>query len=241
MSRWYPPLAFVAIPITFLLAGRAPANPEIAAKPPAGDIVATASGNVATASGNAIRVIESDPDLAILQDLVRRGNTDEAILPEIRAFLDRRPDFCAKLSDLAYATDFELAGLAGRGNVMLTETYLRRVSQMRTELASPESTPLERLLVANLCTCWLASCEAEVTARDGIDRLPGRADFLDRRRNRAHRRYQYAVKNLALVRKLLTPARSPLDFAAVLDASANRRAATSPQSRHRKPASTLAN
>jgi WD40 repeat protein len=58
MSRWYPPLAFVAIPITFLLAGRAPANPEIAAKPPAGDIVATASGNVATASGNAIRVID---------------------------------------------------------------------------------------------------------------------------------------------------------------------------------------
>jgi WD40 repeat protein len=44
--------------MTFLLAGRAPANPEMAAKPPAGDIVATASGNVATASGNAIRVID---------------------------------------------------------------------------------------------------------------------------------------------------------------------------------------
>jgi WD40 repeat protein len=58
MARWYPPLALVAIPMTFLLAARASANPEIAAKPPAGDIVATASGNLATASGIAIRVID---------------------------------------------------------------------------------------------------------------------------------------------------------------------------------------
>jgi hypothetical protein len=184
---------------------------------------------------------QSDPDLAILQDLVRRGNTDEAILPEIRAFLDRRPDFCAKLSDLAYAADLELAGLAGRGNVMLTESYLRRVAKMRTELASPEITPLERLLVANLCTCWLGSCEAEVTARDGLDRLPGRADFLDRRRHRAHRRYQYAVKNLALVRKLLRPARSPLEFATVLNAPTKQPASTASRSRHRRSVDAMAN
>jgi WD40 repeat protein len=60
MARWYPPLALVAILITFLLAGRAPAEPEIAAKPPAGDLVASASGN-------AVRVTNKKSDKLVWQ------------------------------------------------------------------------------------------------------------------------------------------------------------------------------
>jgi hypothetical protein len=157
-----------------------------------------------------------------LNDLIKRGQDDDRLIPEIRQFFDEHPEVWQKLSDIGYAADLALASQAGRNNSAMTEAYLRRLAQMKAELVSPDSSQLETLLAASVCTCFLAAAEAQITAKENIDKSPGRCDFLDRRLDRAVKRYQAALKTLALLRKLLLPAKSPSG----IDASLNRRTRT---------------
>jgi hypothetical protein len=154
-----------------------------------------------------------------LNDLIRRGQDDETALPEIRQFFDLHPEVWKKISDLSYVADLAIANLAARNNTVLTEAFMRRIAELKSELVEPDAPPLEKLLADSVATCWLAAAEAEITAKDNLDKTPARSDFLDRRRDRAHKRLQAAIKVLALVRKLLRPAKSPLEIATTLGGS----------------------
>jgi hypothetical protein len=151
--------------------------------------------------------------LARLNELIRLGQDDDSVLPGIRQFFDEHPDVWKKLSDIGYAADLALARLAAKNNTVLTEAYMRRLAEMKSELVPPDALPLEKLLVASVCSCFLAAGEAQITATENLERSPGRADFLSRRLDRAVKRYQAAIKTLALVKKLLLQPRSPVEIA----------------------------
>jgi hypothetical protein len=149
-----------------------------------------------------------------LISLVRRAEAEgDAVLPEVRSFFDEHPDVATRLGDVAASARLALADLAAAGCTVHVEAFLRRAAALEAELAGPDAPPLEKVLAGHVGTCWLAACEAEITAANARAAPPPRANFLDQRRDRAGRRLEGAVKTLALVKKLLRPAVSPLDIA----------------------------
>jgi hypothetical protein len=82
----------------------------------------------------------------------------------------------------------------------------RYLMQMRTDLDGPAPSPIERLLVDDIVTCWLhlhyirarwtdALKEGKVSPLKNVEHLP----------NGAQRRYDDAHKTLAQVRRLIIP------------------------------------
>jgi hypothetical protein len=167
-----------------------------------------------------------------LISLVRRAEAEgDAVLPEVRAFFDGHPEVATRLGDVAASARLALADLAAGGSVVTKEAILRRAAALEDELVGPDPPPLEKVLAGHVGTCWLATCEAEITAANARGGAPPRANFLDQRRDRAGRRLEGAVKTLALVRKLLRPAPSPVEVATRLRGAAGR-----PGRRHAAPA-----
>ncbi len=122
------------------------------------------------------------------------------------------------LGDVAPRAKEALAKLAGNDNPMLTESAMLRVAALEAELAPAGSCPEVRLAAQNVAICWLAVYEAEITAgKKGKKKVSPQAEHCDRRRDRAHRRYQAALRTLATVRKLLRPALKPIEIATRLD------------------------
>jgi hypothetical protein len=167
-----------------------------------------------------------------LVSLVRRAEAEgDGVLDEVRAYFDRHPDVATRMGDVAASARLALADLAAAGSTVHVEAILRRTAALEAELAGEGAPPLERLLAGHVGTCWLAACEAEMTAANARGAAPPRASFLDQRRDRAGRRLEGAVKTLAVVKKLLRPAPSPVEVATRLHGAPKR-----PGRRHAAPA-----
>jgi hypothetical protein len=78
---------------------------------------------------------------------------------------------------------------------------------MRRDLLGERSTPLERVLVDCVVTCWLQMHSADhfYTQQTGGMSLV-KAEYYQRVHDRAHRRFLSACKTLATVRRLAIPA-----------------------------------
>ena len=181
----------------------------------------------------------SGADAAVMDDIRGRlgeyaemdDYEKEAALPELRRYLALSPDVCAIFGDVALRAKEALAKLAGDKNPMLTESSMLRVAALEAELAPAGSSPEVRLAAQNVAFCWLAAYEAEITASKTVKRkkLQKQTDHCDRRRDRAHRRYQAALRTLAAVRKLLRPLPTPIEIATRLDQSGHRSGKSNPQ------------
>jgi hypothetical protein len=156
-----------------------------------------------------------DPILERLQRLVQRAEQgDESVLPELRAALDANPWVWQRYGDLAQQSQAAWLELIGGKNLLLRESTQRKAEQLRAELAGPEPSPLERLLVERVVACWLQTNYAD-SAYAQLPRgtNPAQHTAALRRQNSAQQRYLQAVKALATLRKLLRPGLSPLDLA----------------------------
>ena len=142
------------------------------------------------------------------------------ILPQIRKFFDERPDVWDRMGDLARSATMTLAGLAAGGDSITREAIVRKAGAVEAEFAGPDASPLERLLAASVAVCWLGAAEAEIAAADGAAGPTPKAEYLDRRRDRARKRLESALKTLALVRKLLRPTPAPPGVASRLQDAA---------------------
>ncbi len=166
-------------------------------------------------------------DAAVMDDIRGRlrayaemdDDEKEAALPELRRYLAVSPDVWAIFGDVALRAKETLAKLAGNDNPLLTESAMKRVAALEEELGQEVTCPAERLAAQNVAVCWLAVYEAEITASKTLNRkkLHAKAEHCDRRRDRAHRRYQAALRTLATLRKLLRPALKPIEVATRLD------------------------
>ena len=88
------------------------------------------------------------------------------------------------------------------------------VARVRSDLEGTDPSPVERLLAERAAVCWLASYEADLVCQRAEDAADaGLAEFHQKRRDRAHRRFRSASKSLAVLRRLAVPARRPrVDF-----------------------------
>jgi hypothetical protein len=149
-----------------------------------------------------------------LQLLVRRAEQgDASVLPELRRALDEHPEAWQRCGDLALEAQEAWLELVAGNNLLFRECVERKVSQMKTELAGENPTPLERLLVARVVAGWLQCEYADAAYAQMQKPTSGQHAAGLRRQNACQQRYLQAIKTLATVRRLLRPALSPMDVA----------------------------
>jgi len=142
-----------------------------------------------------------------IMDLVKRAEAgDFSVLPQISDFLDKRPDLWQKLGDLRRYVENLLVTIVSGASPFIHEVVRRRLDELRAELAGPAPSSLEKLLVDRICVCWLQVHSADVSDANRPQ------SETTRRQNAAQTRYLAAIRQLALVRRLLRPAPSALDL-----------------------------
>jgi hypothetical protein len=152
-----------------------------------------------------------------LRSLVQRAQQgDQAALPALRLMLDEHPEIWHESGDLARQAELAWIGMIAGQDLLMNEALERQLASMKTELAGGDASPLGRLLVTRVTACWLALHHAEGTYPKMHGATPAQHIAAQKRINAAQTRFLQAIKALATVRKLLQPARSPVEIASCL-------------------------
>jgi hypothetical protein len=173
--------------------------------------------------------------------LVRRAREgDQTVLSELRRLLDQNPRLWKCHGDLAQQAEEAWLRLAAGHDLFLHESLIRKLRDLREELAGPDPSPLEKLLVGRIVACWLQVYYADAVYAQTKDPTvpPARLRVLQSRQESSERRFQAAIKQLAVVKKLLRPALSPVDLALrpSADQTVDRRGSFTGNSRVASPA-----
>ena len=155
-------------------------------------------------------------DTERLAELVQRAQQgDVTALPLLREALEADPSVWQEYGDLAaQAQEAWLQLLAGT-DYLLAESVRLKLGALRRELGAASASPLEKLLIERIVACWLQTHYADALyaqAKGPQSTAPVRQELM-KRQDSSQRRYLAAIKQLALVRKLLKPALSPLQLA----------------------------
>src|SRR5262245_50727317 len=155
-------------------------------------------------------------DMERLAELVQRAQQgDLTVLPLLREALEADPSLWQEYGDLAaQAQEAWLQLLAGT-DYLLAESVRLKLGALRRELGTEGASPLEKLLIERVVACWLQThyADALYAQAKGPHSTPSVRQELMKRQDSSQRRYLAAIKQLALVRKLLKPALSPLQLA----------------------------
>jgi hypothetical protein len=139
-----------------------------------------------------------------LLERAREGDATE--LASLREALDRHPETWRAYGDLAaHARDAWISLIAGV-DLALKESLGRQVEVMKAELAGPDPSPLEVLLVERIVACWLQVGYADAAAAQAGEMSIQQANYIRKRQDSAHRRYLSAIATLAMTRRLLESA-----------------------------------
>jgi hypothetical protein len=137
--------------------------------------------------------------------LERAQRGDAATLPALRKILQAPGAVDLFGGDLARQAEQSLIAAAAGENLAFKEALVRKLELLRAELAGPNPTPVERLLVERVVACWLQVQDADVRYAQAKDLSPEWGEYYQRRMDRAHKRYLSAIRTLALVRRLALP------------------------------------
>jgi hypothetical protein len=141
-----------------------------------------------------------------LAALVRRAEKgDETALPALRQALTIPAVVDMLGGDLARQAQLTLIAKFSGKNLLWKESLTRKLDLLRTELTGATPTPLERLLVERVVTCWLQLHHLEILYANKENMILELGTYYQRSIDRAQKRYLSAIKALALVRKLAVP------------------------------------
>ena len=160
------------------------------------------------------------PEEALAQLLKKAEQGDRTVLPQLRAALAADSSLWRSYGDLALQAEAALVQLAAGANLLLAEALQRKLQALKDEVGGRSSSPLERLLVERVSTTWLQLTYYDCLSAQATGASEARLKLLLRQQESAHRRHLAALRTLATVRKLLTPAPSPLQLAAGLQEKA---------------------
>jgi hypothetical protein len=148
----------------------------------------------------------ADPGEEIVKLLKRAQGGDASTLPMLRRLMQQPgfADLCG--CDLARLAESSMVEALAGENLVLKEGVLSKMESLRGELAGPDPSPVERLLVERVVACWLQSYAADLHYAQAKSLSLVSGDYYQRRMDRAHRRLLQAVKTLELVRRLAAPA-----------------------------------
>jgi hypothetical protein len=151
----------------------------------------------------------SAPSQDEVKKLLRKAEKgDITALPALRMWMDRTPGYWEEVGDMAKtARETLIRTLSGDKNLVVQEAHARKCAALTAELAGPQPSPLERLLVERIVLCWLHLHYDETLYVQHREKLTLRQDeFFQQRISKAQARYLSAIRTLAQVRRLGVPA-----------------------------------
>jgi hypothetical protein len=143
----------------------------------------------------------SEDETRAVLERAHRGHTDA--LGELRAALDQHPEIWRSYGDLARHAQGAWIGLIAGSDLAWKESLGRQVESMRAELAGPDPSPLETLLVGRIVACSLQVGYADAAVAQAREVSLKQADYARKRQDSASKRYLAAIGALAMVRRLL--------------------------------------
>src|SRR5260370_2730913 len=137
--------------------------------------------------------------------LIRQAEAgDNTALEEVKRQHAPDHDIWQQLGELAAQVEKVLLDRALDNNDLAKEAVRRKLADMRMELAGSSPTPLDRLLIERIVTCWLQVHTIELFLAQNTSALNiKQAAFHHDRLDRAHRRTLSAMRTLPQARKLL--------------------------------------
>jgi hypothetical protein len=148
-----------------------------------------------------------------LAQLLKRAEAgDRSVLPQLQQALDGNPDLWRGYGDLAAHAEASLAMLAAGPNLLLAESLKRKLAELKAELGGEAPSPLEKLLAERVSASWLQTAYFDALLAQAAGAGEARLKVLRQQQDAAHRRHLAGIKQLALIRKLLRPAPSPLEL-----------------------------
>ena len=147
--------------------------------------------------------LAKSPDDELTELFQKASSGDQSVLPELRRLLDLGPEIPQLFGDLGRLATTAWIDLATGDNLLRREALTRQVAVLEREIAGPSPSVLERLLAERIVVCWLELNYLEL-ALTSKGELPLRqAEYYDRLKDRAHRRYLSAIRSLATIRRLV--------------------------------------
>jgi hypothetical protein len=136
----------------------------------------------------------------------RAEEGDQTVLPALREVLKAEPTAADLLGgDLAKQAQQTLIKKFSEKNLLVKESLTRKLELLHAELAGPQPTTLERLLVERIVACWLYLHHLEVIFASKESMSLDLGSYYQRSITSAQKRYLAAIKTLAVVRKLAVP------------------------------------
>jgi hypothetical protein len=140
-----------------------------------------------------------------LWDAIERAQDgDRSALPTIREHLASRPDKYWQLVEYSRVVqNAQVKSYTGEG-LYVHEVMNEVIDRLRKDLGGEDPSPLERLLIERIISCYLHVNFAENACAETVgtgERLEI-AEYKQKRLDRAHKRYLAAVKALAQIRKM---------------------------------------
>lgn len=147
--------------------------------------------------------LKKHDELRALTDRAQKG--DKTALPALRELLKEPAIVDALGGDLAKQAQLTLINKFSGQNLLFKESLTRKLDLLRDELAGPNPTPLERLLVERIVACWLHLHHLEIIYANKESMSLELGSYYQRSISSAQKRYLAAIKTLAVVRKLAVP------------------------------------
>jgi hypothetical protein len=166
-----------------------------------------------TMTGKGKRLEGLDPEAMerLRQLLGRAEHGDPSSLPEVRRALDASPEVWRRYGDLAAQARASWVRLVAGTNALMEEALSRQLDEREAELGAGTASPLEKLLLSRVVSCWLQVEYADAGHAQLKGVGPAVQEAALRHQESAQRRLLAAAKQLAVVRKLLRPPLSPFE------------------------------
>ena len=140
----------------------------------------------------------------IVDVMTRASEGDESAMPRVRELFEADPSGMLQVAGGNLSERIEraiVATMAGK-NLAWPIAVDLKMEEIRSELAGPDPTPIERLLAERAALCWLEVHALDLRHAHTSGLTFAQAEHKEKLRDRASRRYLAALKALAQVRKL---------------------------------------
>lgn len=138
-----------------------------------------------------------------LQSIMSRAREgDKTVLPKLQRLLDLKPEIWRVGHDLVTMSELAWLKRLSAGDLLALESFRRQVQQIKLDLIGHTPTPLEKLLADRIIAAWLAAQDAEICEASNESSGGKLAAMRLKRLESANKRFNAAIKALAMVQRL---------------------------------------
>ncbi|MDP3238680.1 MAG: hypothetical protein Q8N26_38175 [Myxococcales bacterium] len=138
--------------------------------------------------------------------LIERARAgDKSTAPAVKALVLANAELARVAGDMSFIVELGWVRLFAGKDVLAREAMTSELDRLKSSLAGPAPSAIERVLVDRVAACWVQANYADATEATHGDRTIAQAELALKRQTMAHKRLLSALKTLAEVRRLMVP------------------------------------